>query len=429
MPLPSPSLSFPNSNPAQMRLAELAAAAGGARNSASLSNNNNQQGMGGMDIGFSPMFGFNPDPSPVSAQAGLGPSTTLAGSMRGSMGPPSGMSPAGFGGNALSPRGSGSIGMSGAPMAANIQNLISPNFGDQNQQLPRSMSFSHSTSPHQQQSQPQTQPNMQHRYSFQELEGMKPFDAPIWVEGMSLPRDDIVRDLIELYYQKVAPSTFIFIKRPDENWDPPWSVVVHGMVVLSLRFTRDERVLEFKEQIYTAAKRYVFLEAMEQTSVETLQALALVSLDVIGSGKGPENWGCLAMLTRSAVTTDLLRETGSDVIESSTTPYTGGGPGTAPRIPSVLSKITIIATSGSWKEDEERRRLFWLIFALDRYTCSTTAIDAAIPVQDVRRRLPCADELWRGDVRLLSSLHSETAAHALRHLYRTTSWQIRSSLR
>jgi len=227
------------------------------------------------------------------------------------------------------------------------------------------------------------------------------YDTPIWAPGMALPRDDIVQDLITIYFDKIAPSTFIIIPRNDEIWEPPWNIVVHGIVAVSLRFSQDNRVLEYREQIHTAARRHVYLEAMEQLTFDALQALALLSIDVIGSGKGVEGWGCISLLTRSAVTADLLREAGIDNVEANNGQYTSGS-GT-PRFPSALSKTSILQSPSSWREDEARRRLFWLIFALDRYTCTTTAIETAIPAQDIRRRLPCADDLWNGEVSLVSS--------------------------
>jgi hypothetical protein len=219
---------------------------------------------------------------------------------------------------------------------------------------------------------------------------------PIWTPGSTLPRDDIVQDLINIYFERIAPSAFIIIPRRDETWEPPWNIVVHGIVVVSIRFSQDPRVLEMRDQIHAAARHYVYLEAMETLTFEALQALALLSIDVIGSGKGVEGWGCISLLTRSAVTADLLRETGMDNVEANNGQYTSGT-GT-PRFPSALSKTSILQPPINWKEDEARRRLFWLIFALDRYTCTTTAIETAIPSTDIRRRLPCADELWKGEV-------------------------------
>ncbi|KAJ9117488.1 hypothetical protein QFC22_004338 [Naganishia vaughanmartiniae] len=220
------------------------------------------------------------------------------------------------------------------------------------------------------------------------------YEAPIWTEGASLPRDDIVHDLIRLFFQKVAPWAFILIPRADQVWEPPWDEVAHAMVVISLRFSKDERLIPYKQRIYDSARQHVFIQSMDTTSIETMQALALLALDVIGSGKGPEHWSVLSLLTRAAITMDLLRE--SDSQQSLEAEAAGDTQSASLRFPSVLSKTKILQPPVMWQDDEGRRRLFWLIFVLDRYTCTATAWDNAIPQADIKRRLPCADELWKG---------------------------------
>lgn len=228
------------------------------------------------------------------------------------------------------------------------------------------------------------------------------YEAPIWTEGASLPRDDIVHDLIRLFFKKVAPWAFILIPRADQVWEPPWDEVAHAMVVISLRFSKDERLKPYKQRIYDAARQHVFIQSMDTTSIETMQALALLALDVIGSGKGPEHWSVLSLLTRGAITMDLLRESDSQQsLESEAA--SDAQPGSL-RFPSVLSKTKILQPPVMWQDDEARRRLFWLIFVLDRYTCTATAWDNAIPQADIKRRLPCADELWKG---IVSFLHNK----------------------
>jgi hypothetical protein len=223
-----------------------------------------------------------------------------------------------------------------------------------------------------------------------------PYEEPVWTEGASLPRPDIVRDLIQLFFAKVAPWAFIIIPMPDRVWDPPWDVVAHAMVVISLRFSKDERVIPLRDRIYNAARQHVFIQAMDMTTIETMQALAILALDVIGSGKGPEHWSVLSLLTRAAITMDLLRE--SDSQQSPEMEVSRAAQPGVMKFPSVLSKTKILQPAVMWQDDEARRRLFWLIFVLDRYTCTATAWDIAIPQADIKRRLPCANEIWRGAV-------------------------------
>jgi hypothetical protein len=46
----------------------------------------------------------------------------------------------------------------------------------------------------------------------------------------------------------------------------------------------------------------------------------------------------------------------------------------------------------TWIEDEERRRLFWAVYLLDRYATIATAFEFALDEKDVDRRLPCRDD-------------------------------------
>ncbi|EMR65207.1 putative c6 transcription factor protein [Eutypa lata UCREL1] len=45
-------------------------------------------------------------------------------------------------------------------------------------------------------------------------------------------------------------------------------------------------------------------------------------------------------------------------------------------------------------EEESRRRLFWMIYLLDRYATLATAFEFALDDKEVDRTLPCRDDLW-----------------------------------
>lgn len=45
-------------------------------------------------------------------------------------------------------------------------------------------------------------------------------------------------------------------------------------------------------------------------------------------------------------------------------------------------------------EDESRRRLFWMIYLLDRYATIATAFEFALDDKEIDRTLPCRDDLW-----------------------------------
>ena len=219
-----------------------------------------------------------------------------------------------------------------------------------------------------------------------------------------LPSPDIVRDLIDLYWSHIHPWAPILgpthvtpaqirAERRDPQqkssycritMDPPWDLVVHAIVVITLRLSKDPRLEGRKQHYHQAAKQHVIAHAIESTSITSLQALTLLALDLIGSEQSPSSWGILALLTRSVVHLNLsIEEKGSS----------GAHPYAVPPVPS-LSRTNIIPPSEDWHEDEARRRLFWLIFVLDRCACVSTGWDFAVSIYDITRRLPCADEIW-----------------------------------
>ncbi|KAL7422894.1 hypothetical protein Q5752_002191 [Cryptotrichosporon argae] len=211
-----------------------------------------------------------------------------------------------------------------------------------------------------------------------------------------LPPDDLVRDLIGLFYRHIHPWAPI-VSPVLPAFAPPWNITVYAIVVVSLRLSADPRLKQTRQQYKAAAKQHIISHAIESTSVASAQALALLALDLIGSDQGPSSWGLLALLTRSAHHLGLMSEDDdgggggggrSNSGASSAVPLASRAP--APS----LSRTSIVPPPADWHDDEARRRLFWLIFCLDRYACVSTGWDFALADAEIKRRLPCTDELW-----------------------------------
>ncbi|WVN86555.1 uncharacterized protein L203_101722 [Cryptococcus depauperatus CBS 7841] len=228
-----------------------------------------------------------------------------------------------------------------------------------------------------------------------------------FVDPHILPPDDIVRDLINLFFTHIHPWAPILSPALPDLY-PPWNIVHHAIVVVSLRLSRDPRIATVKEPIKQKAKQHVLAHAVESTSIASLQALAVLALDLIGSDQGPSSWGILALLTRSAVHLGLSSE-------EDTNPWMGRA-----LVPS-LSRTSIIPPPSNWHEDESRRRLFWLIFVLDRYVCVSTGWDFALPDFDIKRRLPCSDAIWAQSEwyqapLFISAFHKSHTGHNLENI-------------
>lgn len=54
-----------------------------------------------------------------------------------------------------------------------------------------------------------------------------------------------------------------------------------------------------------------------------------------------------------------------------------------------------LPSPADWTEAEERRRIFWSIFALDRFCSVSMGWNTSLTADDVRRRLPCDGITWR----------------------------------
>jgi hypothetical protein len=55
---------------------------------------------------------------------------------------------------------------------------------------------------------------------------------------------------------------------------------------------------------------------------------------------------------------------------------------------SLMRPICLVSPSNDWTELEERRRLFWVIFLLDRFCSISTGWNTSLTADDVHRRLP-----------------------------------------
>lgn len=60
----------------------------------------------------------------------------------------------------------------------------------------------------------------------------------------------------------------------------------------------------------------------------------------------------------------------------------------------LIKRIAFLPPCKSWKEVEERRRIFWNVFLMDRFCSIATGWNCSLTSADVKRRLPCEGALW-----------------------------------
>lgn len=101
----------------------------------------------------------------------------------------------------------------------------------------------------------------------------------------------------------------------------------------------------------------------------------------MGSANFPKAWAIIGSLTRSA-----------DYLQLTTEPEDQ-----APR--SFMHPLALLPDACSPVEEEERRRVFWNIFLMDRFISVTSGWNTGLIAQDVHRRLPCNKSMWiRGEL-------------------------------
>ncbi|KAE8379268.1 fungal-specific transcription factor domain-containing protein [Aspergillus bertholletiae] len=206
---------------------------------------------------------------------------------------------------------------------------------------------------------------------------------------LDLPPYDLLYALVDLYFDHINPWCPILHRRttldtffgpsPLEEAD---RMVLYAIVATTLRFSNDRRLnAQNRERYHDSSKQKVLLYGLENSSVKALQALVILALDLVGSSNGPPGWKLLALITRSVVQLGLAVESKSSLI--------------APVYPSIYTlRAVTLPDSESWIEDEGRRRLFWMVYFLDRYSTLATAFDFALDDKDIDRKLPCKDEFF-----------------------------------
>ncbi|OAQ65800.1 C6 transcription factor [Pochonia chlamydosporia 170] len=210
-----------------------------------------------------------------------------------------------------------------------------------------------------------------------------------------MPPYDLLYALVDLYFKHINTWCPILHRKTtlDSLFGPSTlqetdRILLHAIVATTMRYSSDPRLTdERREHYHKACKERVLLYGMENTSVKSLQALVIIALDLVGSSNGPPGWNILALITRSVVQLGLAVESNSFTVSPSyTSIYT--------------LRAMILPEPKDFIDDESRRRLFWMIYLLDRYATIATAFEFALADKEIDRTLPCRDDLWMRNQRV-----------------------------
>lgn len=221
-------------------------------------------------------------------------------------------------------------------------------------------------------------------------------------DGNELPPDDLIDALVEIYFTNIHPwIPILHVKQFRERMKVPvqrkkLQTIFHAIVSLCVRFSNDHRLgdAEVRARYSKKSRNTVILQSMESFSVENLQALVICAFDTvshvlrfhepklieeqIGSGRGPSAWSIVGSMTR---TVEQLQLSVEDEDQTQSAEF-------------LIKRMAFLPPCKTWIEREERRRVFWNVFLMDRFCSIATGWNFSLTSADVRRRLPCEGALW-----------------------------------
>ena len=209
-------------------------------------------------------------------------------------------------------------------------------------------------------------------------------------QAEEFPAYDLLYSLVELYFSHVNTWCPILDRRSTLNLlfgsrilEEADRVLLHAIVTTSLRFSTDSRLSDerTRKEYYNRSKQKVLVYGIENSSVRALQAMVILALDVHGSSSIGSGLKMIACIVRSALMLGLTTESSSSTL--------------FPNYPSISTlRANVLPEPEDWIEDESRRRLFWMIYVLDRDATVATAFEFTLDEKDIDRKLPCRDELF-----------------------------------
>ncbi|POS69725.1 hypothetical protein DHEL01_v211882 [Diaporthe helianthi] len=207
-----------------------------------------------------------------------------------------------------------------------------------------------------------------------------------------LPPDEVLFSLVEIYFRLIHPwIPMLHVRNFRQRMKDPSqrgqiTTICHAIVSICSRFSDDARLGHDSEARSQRAKRSrdaVILQSMQSFSVENLQALIIVAFDTIGSGRSPSAWSVVGSMTRTV-----------EQLQLSVEPADEGHPRSADTFHNQIKRAAFLAPARDWSELEERRRVFWNVFLMDRFCSFSTGWNLSLTSADVKRRLPCEGALW-----------------------------------
>ena len=174
-----------------------------------------------------------------------------------------------------------------------------------------------------------------------------------------------IESVLETYFKLIHPWMPVihpatFLRRAREPEKPSGvMLIIQAIVAVASQYTKEASEIDFTHlyQHTSTLRRQVITTAIESTSKETLQALLLVTFDSIKRGLRQSPWALVSILCRKIEELQLNLEEKKEKDSLAT----------------FFSRpFEPLSGSNAWVEVEERRRVFWATFLLDRFSSIAT---------------------------------------------------------
>lgn len=199
----------------------------------------------------------------------------------------------------------------------------------------------------------------------------------------ALPPTEVLLELAELFFGIIYSWAPLFHKPTfmTNMFASNREILLHGLVVVTFAFWRNTTPSSQARHAYVKGSRErILLHCTDTCSIISTQALALLAIDAVGQGPGTRMWNIMSTLNASVQQLALTREPLSRNVDPAT-PMVGNDE------PEDAADASIVAA-------EERRRLFWTIFNIDRFGSVALGQAGGIHLNNIKLRHPASDTDW-----------------------------------
>ncbi|KAJ4983062.1 transcriptional regulatory protein [Stagonosporopsis vannaccii] len=215
-------------------------------------------------------------------------------------------------------------------------------------------------------------------YSYKRRRVNEALDTSCIEDSPPLPGADMLESVLSAYFTHIHPwipmihQGRFFDRLADETQRDQLVIILHSMVLAASKFVPDTAAF-----VRAQTRSWIICSAMDSLSLENLQALIILAFNDFGNGNAEKTWSIVGSMTRTVEYAQLAQEQEEGEQRPFSQPY-------AP-----------LHHTADWTEVEERRRVFWNVFLLDRLCSVTQGWNTSLTSDDVFRRLPCDGHLWR----------------------------------